>query len=121
MKILIVDDSSVMRKIIIGNLAETDLEFEAVEASDGVDALEKIKNWGDIDVVLCDWIMPRMDGMTFIKELRRNTDSARSPIIVVTTEGSIVKMEEALTQGANDYIVKPFTAEELYQRIINLV
>ena len=62
-----------------------------------------------------------MDGMTFIKKLRENPQSSRSPIIVVTTEGSIAKMEEALTQGANDYIVKPFTADELYQRIINLV
>lgn len=110
-----------MRKIIIGNLTETDLEFDPVEASDGKEALEKIPDWKDVDMIMCDLIMPRMDGIQFIRELRKKTDGNHVPIIVVTTEGSIVRMEEAITEGANDYIVKPFTGEELYSRIKNLI
>ena len=110
MKILVVDDSAVMRKIVIkafGEGGHTDI----VEAKDGKDALSKA---ADVDIVFTDWNMPVMDGLTFVKELRK---TSKVPIVMVTTEGGQKEVLEAMKYGVNDYIVKPFTPSVLISKL----
>ena len=113
MKILTVDDSSTMRRIIkntLNRLGYTDV----VEAEHGVDALSKMTG---VDFVLTDWNMPEMDGLTYVKALRSNPQFVELPIIMVTTEAAKKEILEAIKAGVTDYIVKPFTPETLKEKI----
>ncbi len=115
MKIMVVDDSAVMRKIIKKALSETQFNgADVLEATDGADALAKYGSEKP-DWVLCDWNMPNMTGIDFVKNARKIETSAHVPIIMVTTEGTMGKMEEALNEGVDSYIVKPFTGEALHR------
>lgn len=114
MKILLVDDSRTMRNIwkkVIMNLDGS----EAVEANDGVEALSAISDNGPFDLMLVDWNMPNMDGLTLVKKVREN-DKA-TPIIMVTTEAEKNRIIEAIKAGVNNYVVKPFTPETLMEKI----
>jgi len=115
MKILVVDDSSTMRRIIMNCLEEIG-DNEIVEAVDGLDALMKLKEH-NIDLVLTDWNMPNMDGLALLKKLRSNPEFLRVPILMVTTEAEKSNVVVALKEGANNYIVKPFSAEVLQDKI----
>ncbi len=113
MKILTVDDSSTMRRIIkntLNRLGYTDV----VEAEHGVDALAKMAG---VELVLTDWNMPEMDGLTFVKALRSNPQYKDIPIIMVTTEAAKKEILEAIKAGVTDYIVKPFTPDTLKEKI----
>ena len=113
MKVLLVDDSKTMRNIqksILTQLGVTELE----EACDGLDALSKVNSFSP-DLILLDWNMPNMDGLTFIKEYRGS--GATTPVIMVTTEGEKSRVIEAIKAGVNNYVIKPFTPEVLNQRI----
>lgn len=113
MKIMLVDDSRTMRNIqrnILGQIGHTDV----VEAVDGQDALNKVKGENP-DLLLVDWNMPNMDGLTFIKAFRE--DNKTTPIIMVTTEAEKSRVIEAIKAGVNNYVIKPFTPEILTQRI----
>jgi two-component system, chemotaxis family, chemotaxis protein CheY len=113
MKILLVDDSKTMRNIqksILTQLGYTELE----EACDGQDALSKVGAFAP-QLLLVDWNMPNMDGLTFVKEYRK-TDKT-TPIIMVTTESERSRVVEAIKAGVNNYVVKPFTPDVLSQRI----
>ncbi len=113
MKVLLVDDSKTMRNIqksILTQLGVTELE----EACDGLDALSKVSSFAP-DLILLDWNMPNMDGLTFIKEYR--SGGAKTPVIMVTTEGEKTRVIEAIKAGVNNYVIKPFTPEVLNQRI----
>ena len=113
MKVLIIDDSPIMRKIVKKSLSETKYSSaETVEAADGEEALKVFKG-GGIDWIFCDWNMPKMNGLDFVKEARKVKTKAHVPIIMVTTEGTMGKVEEALNEGADRYIVKPFTSQDL--------
>ena len=114
-KILVVDDSAMMRKIIIKNMNECGLGTETLEAGDGVEAL-KLFARGGIDVVLTDWNMPNMDGLTLVKEIRKLDPEKKVPIIMITTEVSPEKVKEAVLAGANNYLGKPFTPEKLKEK-----
>ncbi|MBF2055608.1 MAG: response regulator [Candidatus Sericytochromatia bacterium] len=116
--IMIVDDSSVTRKVIkkhikSGPYANVDL----LEAGDGEQALATYKSGAKIDVVLSDWNMPKMNGLEFVRGLREfeSTSGVEEPvkIIMITTEGTIDKVTQAMESGVNEYIVKPFTADTL--------
>lgn len=118
--IMIVDDSSVTRKVIkkhIGSGPYANLNI--IEASDGEQALETFKGGAQLDVVLSDWNMPKMNGLEFVKKLREYEASIgieadkKVKIIMITTEGTIDKVTEAMESGVNEYIVKPFTADTL--------
>ncbi|MBC8551823.1 MAG: response regulator [Candidatus Brocadiales bacterium] len=113
-KVLLVDDSAVMRKIIQRNIKETGLVVdEFVEAGDGNQALDQVNANGDLDLILLDWNMPNMSGIEFVKTLRSLNLSKRIPVVMVTTEGSDAKVSEAKDSGADGYLTKPFTADQL--------
>ena len=120
-KVLIIDDSSVMRKIIQRNIQQSGLLVdEFVEAGDGREGLEKATS-NNIDLILCDWNMPNMTGIDFVKALRSSGQTSNIPIVMVTTEGSETKIEEAKKSGANGYLTKPFTLEQLKSKLGNFL
>lgn len=111
--ILIIDDSAVMRNIIKKNIKAANLIVGGfIDASDGREALEKIKC--DVpDLILCDWNMPNMTGIEFIRTLNSSAEYGHIPVVVVTTEGSDVMRREATEAGAKGYLTKPFTPDQL--------
>jgi len=117
MKILIVDDSSVMRKVIKAAADVLDLETE--EAQDGVEALNILAtNHQEIDLVLLDWNMPSKTGFEVLQEIKENEDFNRIPVMMVTTEGHKSSIVAAVRAGADNYLVKPFTVDELESKIV---
>lgn len=113
MKVLLVDDSKTMRgiqKSILAQMGHTSI----AEACDGVEALSKAGSFAP-DLLLVDWNMPNMDGLTFVKQYRAG--GGRSPIIMVTSESEKARVIEAIKAGVNNYVVKPFTPDVLSQRI----
>ena len=113
MKILVVDDSITMRRIIV-NMLKASGCGDIVEAGNGSEALNLMDG---VQLVLTDWNMPVMDGLTFLKEVRANPVYAGIPIIMVTTEGAQKEVIEALSNGATDYVVKPFNSITLTKKI----
>jgi len=111
MKFLIVDDSSTMRRIIKNSLKRIGFE-DILEASHGKEALEIFQ---DADIILTDWNMPEMDGLEFVKNVRLKDKSI--PILMVTTNAAKDDIVEALKNGVNNYIVKPFTPETLKEKV----
>jgi two-component system chemotaxis response regulator CheY len=114
MKVLVVDDSSTMRRIIANVLKEAG-DYDAIEACDGVDALVKLNEHADIQLILTDWNMPNMNGLDFLTKVRE-TDKA-VPIVMITTEAEKSNVLVAIKAGANNYIVKPFTPDTLKEKI----
>lgn len=113
MRIMLVDDSKTMRNIqrnILGQLGYSELE----EACDGQDALSKLSAFNP-ELMLVDWNMPTMDGLTFVKNVRQQ--GIKTPIIMVTTESEKARVIEAIKAGVNNYVVKPFTPEQLSERV----
>ncbi len=121
LRVLIVDDSSVMRKIIERSLRQAGLDLEEVrEASNGAEALMEVQK-GSLDLILSDINMPAMDGLEFLKNLA-NLEAAKGvPVVMVTTEGSEARVVEALSVGARGYIRKPFTPEQIKERVTPLL
>ena len=114
MKILLVDDSRTMRNIF--KKVITDIEgAETAEAGDGVEALQIIEQNGPFDLMLLDWNMPNMDGLTLLKTVRGK--NIAMPVIMVTTEAEKPRIIEALKAGANNYLVKPFTPDALQGKV----
>jgi two-component system chemotaxis response regulator CheY len=118
LKALVIDDSRVMRGIIMQSLRRTGLaEFDFVEAADGVEAIEKFSP-ETIDIAFVDWNMPRMSGLEFVQRVRATTRADHVPLVMVTSEKTIGKVEVALGEaGANAYICKPFTVQELREKL----
>ena len=105
---LIVDDSRVVRKVA-GRIIQ-DLSFEIIEAGDGKDALESCRQ-SMPDAILLDWNMPVMNGLDFVRALRREEGGAKPVILFCSTENDAEHISEALRSGANEYIMKPFDAD----------
>jgi len=116
MKILVVDDSSTMRRIIKNTLARLGYK-DIVEAADGVEAWDALQNNSDIEVVITDWNMPNMNGLELVKKIRAEEKYKDMPIIMVTTEGGKKEVITALKAGVNNYIVKPFTPQVLKEKL----
>jgi two-component system, chemotaxis family, chemotaxis protein CheY len=109
-KALVIDDSRAVRMILSKTLAG--LGFEVVQASNGKEALAVMAGEGQsVELVLVDWNMPEMDGLTFVKRLRAQPEFARVRLMMVTTETEIEMMASALEAGADEYVMKPFTRE----------
>ncbi len=113
MKILIVEDSRTMRNIQRGILAQMGYD-DVEEACDGLDAFSRLAEI-DPDLILVDWNMPEMDGVTFVRRARAS--GVQVPIIMVTTESQRERVVEAIEAGVSNYIVKPFTPDVLNQRV----
>ena len=115
MKILIVDDFSTMRRIIKNLLR--DLGFtNTQEADDGTSALPMLRN-GDFDFLVTDWNMPGMTGIDLLKQVRSDPKLASLPVLMVTAEAKRDQIIEAAQAGVNGYVVKPFTAQVLKEKI----
>lgn len=115
MKILIVDDFSTMRRIIKNLLR--DLGFSNThEADDGLTALPVLKS-GDFDFLVTDWNMPGMTGIDLLKAVRADERLASLPVLMVTAEAKRDQIIEAAQAGVNGYVVKPFTAQVLKEKI----
>ncbi len=113
MKILIVDDSSTMRKIVMRTLRQAGYDgAEVLEAGDGVEALA-VLDQGSVDLIFSDVNMPNMNGIELIKEVRSRSDAQAIPMVMVTTEGGEEAMSNAKELGANGYVVKPFSPDKL--------
>jgi two-component system chemotaxis response regulator CheY len=118
---LVVDDSGIMRKMVMRALTEaTPVEFAFTEAEDGADALDKF-NPRKTDILFLDWNMPNMSGIDLVKRIRSQHAKRRVPIVMVTTEKLTGKMEEALECGADCFISKPFTPDKLAKIISPLL
>lgn len=106
--VMVVDDSAAVRQQV--RLALTDAGFEVVEAVDGQDGLEKITSMPDLDLVVCDVNMPRMNGLEMLEAAKGSTSV---PIIMLTTEGEPALIKRAKAAGARGWIVKPFKTDLL--------
>lgn len=115
LKILAVDDSPTMRRIIINTLKRAGYN-DVVEASDGKDAIAKLKV-EKVNFVITDWNMPEMDGLTLVTTIRSMEEYKSIPILMVTTRSVKDDIVEALKAGVNNYIAKPFTPDTLKQKI----
>ncbi len=118
MKFLVVDDFSTMRRIVRNLLKE--LNFTNVdEAEDGVAALHKLRS-GGIDFVVSDWNMPNMNGLELLKAIRADASLKHLPVLMVTAEAKKENIIEAAQSGASGYVVKPFTAAVLEEKLIKI-
>lgn len=115
MKILVVDDFSTMRRIVRNLLKE--LGFANVhEAEDGVDALAKLRG-GDFEFIVSDWNMPNMSGIELLRAVRADPALKHLPLLMVTAEAKRENIIEAAQAGASGYVVKPFTAATLDEKL----
>lgn len=116
MKILVVDDFSTMRRIVKNLLKE--LGFENLhEADDGNTALPLLQDAGDFDFLVTDWNMPGMQGIDLLKAVRADPNLSTLPVLMVTAEQKREQIVEAAQAGVNGYIVKPFTAATLKEKL----
>ncbi|HET57477.1 MAG TPA: response regulator [Deltaproteobacteria bacterium] len=114
-KVLVVDDFSTMRKVIRNLLKQLGYE-NIVEAEDGVAALEVLRSQ-KIDFVISDWNMPNMSGLELLKQVRADGSLSKTPFLMVTAETLKDNVVEAVKAGVDNYIVKPFTADVLSEKI----
>ena len=117
MKVLSVDDSAIIRKIIRGSAEVLGMDF--LEAGDGAEALEVMAiEYQHIELILLDWNMPVMNGFETLKALKSDNRYQHIPVMMVTTEGEKANIVEAIKAGAKHYLVKPFTPEDLLARMM---
>lgn len=114
-KVLVVDDFATMRKVVRNLLKQVGYE-DIVEAEDGVMALKALKSQ-KIDVIVSDWNMPNMSGLELLKAVRADAELGKTPFLMVTAEALQDNVVAAVKAGVNNYIVKPFTAEVLNEKI----
>ena len=120
-RVLIVDDSSVMRKIVERALRQAGLEpLVVLEAGSGVEGLEALRA-GTVQLILSDINMPSMDGLEFLRQLRAQNLAEGVPVVMITTESSEEHVRQAIQAGAQGYIRKPFTAEQVKERVLPLL
>lgn len=119
--VLIVDDSAAIRKILQRVLVQAEVPLGKVhEASDGAEALEKLKT-EKVGLILSDINMPNMDGIEFLTRLKADDAFKSVPVLMVTTEGSQAKVMQALELGAAGYVKKPFTADQIKEKLAGII
>lgn len=116
MKALVVDDSMTIRRIVIKALGIVGIT-DTAEASNGAEALEAVKQQ-QFDVILLDWNMPKLSGIEALRALRQSGN--KTPVIMVTTEAEKARVIEAIKTGANDYLIKPFSPDQLAEKVRGL-
>ncbi len=118
-KILVVDDFATMRRIvknILKQLGFTDI----IEADDGVSALEMLKG-NDVDLIISDWNMPKMTGLELLKAVRASENYKKIPFLMVTAEAQKHNVIEAVQAGVSNYVVKPFTADAISDKLTKIL
>ena len=121
MDVLIVDHSAAIRKILQRVLVQAEVPVGKVhEAGDGAEALEKLKT-NKVGLILSDINMPTMDGIEFLSRLKADEGLKSVPILMVTTEGSQARVLQALELGAAGYVRKPFTAEQIKEKLAGIL
>ena len=118
---LIVDDSSVMRKLVVRALRQAGLNplvvYEASSGTEGIEVLKKRK----FDLILSGVNMPSMDGLEFLRQIRAQRLAAEAPVVMIIVELSDEHVKAAMEAGAQGYISKPFTAEQMKERVLSLM
>lgn len=118
MKILSVDDSKIIRRLVSSMMEIVD--HETLEATNGAEALEVLeKEAPNIAMVVLDWNMPVMDGLTCLKKIKKHPEWKKIPVMMLTTESQAEKIATALREGASNYLTKPFTQEELIEKVFD--
>lgn len=115
MRALVVDDARAVRTILREMLG--DLGFEVYEAADGCEAVARLRAEGEPDLILVDWNMPCLNGPDVVRALRTELAYTRVPVVMVTTEHDLAHVTEALEAGASEYVMKPFTAEVIRDKL----
>ncbi|MCL4795771.1 MAG: response regulator [Bryobacteraceae bacterium] len=119
--VLIVDDSAAIRKILQRVLVQAEVPLgQVVEAGDGVEALARLKET-KVGLILSDINMPNMDGLQFLNAVKSDETLKSVPFIMVTTEGGSSKVMEAVNLGAAGYVKKPFTAEQIKEKLAGII
>ena len=118
MRALVIDDSRAMRRIVARILA--DLGYDIVEAADGQQALDVLASGPLPELACVDWNMPVMDGLTFVSKVRANREWRDLTLMMVTTESEQSQIVRALAAGAHEYLIKPFTADALRDKLLLL-
>lgn len=119
--VLIVDDSAAIRKILQRVLRQAEIPLGTVyEAGDGAEALEVLRNQ-KVGLVLSDINMPKMDGLEFLSNVRAEAAWQKLPVVMVSTEGTQAKVLEAVERGASGYVRKPFTADQIKEKLASLL
>jgi two-component system chemotaxis response regulator CheY len=112
---LVVDDSRAMRAILRRILRG--LGYEVLEAGNGREGLECLRKFGAADLALVDWNMPEMNGLDFLRALRKERTYDAMRVMMVTTETEMEEVTEALGVGASEYVMKPFTKEVIVEKL----
>ena len=117
-RIMVIDDSASLRQVV--SIALKSAGYDVVEAVDGVDALAKLDG-GRMHLMICDVNMPNMDGITFVKELKKHPDYRFVPVLMLTTESRESRKREGQLAGAKAWVVKPFRPEQILNAVSRLV
>lgn len=119
--VLIVDDSAAIRKILMRVLRQTDIALgDILEAGDGAEALKTL-NDRHVSLILSDINMPNMDGLQLLAQLKQTEKWKSVPVVMITTEGGQGKVIEAVQLGAAGYVRKPFTAEQIKEKLTGII
>ena len=116
--VLIVDDSASLRQLVV--LALKGSGYRVIEAVDGVDGLAKLDT-GRVHLIISDVNMPNMDGLTFLKEVKKRPDSKFTPVIMLTTESGAEKKQQGKSFGAKAWVVKPFQPQQMLAAVNKLI
>jgi two-component system chemotaxis response regulator CheY len=119
MRALVVDDSALARFRLRAYLNKVGFS-EIVEATEGYEALRCLESNRDFDLAMVDWIMPGMQGLELITAIRADHSLDTMKILLVTTETDPVEVQRALTQGADDYVAKPCSNDDLNEKMVSL-
>lgn len=115
MRVLLIDDSRAIRRII-GDMMQS-LGFEVTEACNGIEALQRLEEFGAPDICFVDWNMPEMNGLEFIKAVRAKKEYYDLPLMMITTETEMERMAQAFVAGVNEYVMKPFDREMIIEKL----
>jgi two-component system chemotaxis response regulator CheY len=119
--VLVVDDSAAIRKILTRVLRQTGMAIQTIhEAGDGQEALA-VMALHRVDLVLSDINMPKMDGLQLLASLKASPQWQRIPVVMITTEGGETKVAEAVRLGAAGYVRKPFTADQIKEKLVGIL
>jgi len=116
--VMIVDDSESLRQVV--NIALSGAGYNVIEAGDGVEALDRLKE-KKIHLIICDVNMPNMDGISFVKELKRLAAHKFTPVIMLTTDGHEARKQEGQAAGARAWVVKPFRPAQMLTAVSKLI